>query len=154
MTTQDKVLIGPRHFQWNAGGWFGSSLGSSSWMLIASCFLVFCKQTALAWVPAFTFAIVVTVSIFLWKRRGRIYPFTAYMVLLGLLAIVIPLVYGIVLLNASDAAMSTMNWSRSISLFVAASGITPILILWFLFLERSADPNNGLNSTPNHTDEA
>ena len=154
MTTPNKALVGPRRFQWNAAGWFGSSLGSSAWMLISSCFLAYHNQVGLVLVPVLAFVVVVAASIWLWGRRDRYYPFTAMMVLLGLIAIALPLVWGIVSANASDAAISAMNWPRSIGAFVAVSTIAPILMLWFLFLERSADLNHKLKSSRSHTDVA
>ena len=137
MTMSSRPLVGPGRFQWNTGGWFGSSLGSSAWMIVISCFLVFYDQRTLALVPAVGFAIVLFASLLLWARRDRIYPFPAMMGLLGLLAIAIPLVWITVSLSGSPEALAKMNWPSSIWPTVLVCAIAPALMIWFLVLERS-----------------
>ncbi len=137
ITTSSKSLVGPGRFQWNAGGWFGSSLGGSAWMIVTSCFLVFHNQPTLALVPAGGFAIVLFASLLLWTRRCRIYPFPALMALLGLLAIAIACVSIVVASYGSPAALVAMNWPVSIWPTVLVCAIAPGLMIWFLFLERS-----------------
>ena len=137
MTTSSKSLVGPGRFQWNAGGWFGSSLGGSAWMIVTSCFLVFHNQPTLALVPAGGFAIVLFASLLLWTRRDRFYPFPALMALLGLLAIAIPFVSIVVASYGSPAALVAMNWPVSTWPTVLVCAIAPGLMIWFLFLERS-----------------
>ena len=137
MTTSSRSLVGPGRFQWNAGGWFGSSLGGSAWMIVTSCFLVFHNQPTLALLPAIGFAIVLFASLLLWARRDRIYPFHGLMALLGLLAIAIPLVAIVVPSYGSPAALAAMNWPASTWQTVLVCAIAPALMIWFLFLERS-----------------
>ena len=137
MTTTSKSLVGPGRFQWNAGGWFGSSLGGSAWMIATACFLVFHDQPTLSLIPAVCFAIVLFVSLLLWAHRDRIYPFPALMALLGLLAIAVPLVSIVVPSYASPAALAAMNWPASTWPTILVCAIAPGLMIWFLFLERS-----------------
>ena len=137
MTTSSKSLVGPGRFQWNAGGWFGSSLGGSAWMIVTACFLVPHDQPTLALIPAVCFAIVLFVSLLLWARRDCIYPFPALMALLGLLAIAVPLVSIVVSSYASSAALAAMNWPASTWPTILVCAIAPGLMIWFLFLERS-----------------
>jgi len=138
VTMSSRPLVGPGHFQWNAGGWFGSSLGSSAWMIVASCFLALHDQPTLAMVPAVGFAIVLLASLLLWARRNRIYPFPAMMGLLGLLAVAISLALIVVSSNGSPAALAAMNWPASIWPTVLVCAIAPALMIWFLVLERLA----------------
>ena len=138
MTMSSRPLVGPGHFQWNAGGWFGSSLGGSAWMIVTSCFLALHDQPTLAMVPAVGFAIVLFASLLLWARRNRIYPFPAIMGLLGLLAVAIPLVIVVVSSNGSPAALAAMNWPASTWPTVLVCAIAPASMIWFLVLERSA----------------
>jgi hypothetical protein len=137
MTMSSRPLVGPGRFQWNAGGWFGSSLGSSAWMIVTSYLLVFHNQPSLGLVPAVGFAIVLFASLLLWARRDRIYPFPAMMGLLGLLAVAIPLVWIVVSSNGSPAALAAMNWPASTWPTVLVCAIAPALMIWFLVLERS-----------------
>lgn len=141
MIAYNKSLVGPGRFQWNAGGFFGSSLGSSAWMVITSCFLVFHNQPTLALVPAVGFVIVLFTSLILWSRRGCIYPFTALMALQQLLVITIPLVWIAVSTYGSLAALASMNWPTSTWATVLVAAIAPMLMFWLLFLEGSGPPN-------------
>ncbi len=146
MSTSKRPLEGPRRFQWNAGGWFGSSVGGSAWMIVAAAFLIFHDQPLLALVPTVGFAIILLASVLLWARRDRLYPFTAMMILLTLLAVAIPVVWVAVASYASPAALATMNWPVSIWPTVLAILIAPALMLWFMILERSAKPNGQTKS--------
>ena len=151
MTTSSKSLVGPRRFQWNAGGWIGSSLGGSAWMIVTAGFLVFHNQQSLVLFPAVGFVIVLVASQLLWARRDRIYPFTAMMALLGLLAIATPVVWMVVSSYGSPASLAAMNWPVSIWATVLAFSIAPALMLWFLFLERSVIPNGNSPSRDSTT---
>ncbi len=138
MNTSRKPLDGPGRLQWNAGGWFGSSLGSSAWMIVASCFLLFHGQLALAMVPAIGFSIVVIASMLLWSRCDRIRPFTAMMALLGLLAIVVPFVLFFVQWFGSPSARAAMNWPESPWPTILVIAIVPALMIWLVVLEQLA----------------
>lgn len=137
MTTLSKSLIGKGRIQWNAGGWFGSSLGGSAWMIVAACFLVSHNQQTLALVPAAAFVIILLASLLLWVRRDRIRPFPALMMLLGLLAIVTPLVLIAVPIYASRDVLTEMNGPASKWPTVVGCVLSPGIMIWFFFLERS-----------------
>lgn len=92
MTKQSRV--GPGRFQWNTGGWFGTQLGSTVWLLV----------TALSLLPKHFEAGVVTLSCFLvtnifglilFLNRNRVAPYPAIQWLIGVIGIVsvIVLVY-------------------------------------------------------------
>lgn len=138
MTFSTRSLVGPGRFQWNAGGWFSSSIGGSAWMIVTAGFLVLHDQPALALVPAVGFAIILLISLLLWAFRDRICPFPALMALLGLVAISVPLVVIVIPAYASPEALAAMNWPASTLLTIPACAIAPGLMIWFLFLERSA----------------
>lgn len=140
MSASSPVLVGPRRFQWNAGGWFGPSIGSSAWMVVTAYFLASQQQPALALLPASGFVILQIAAVMLWLLRGRIYPFTALMTLLGIFAIVLPAVWISVSLTASPAALAAMNWPRSFWVTALVCGMVPFLMLWFLVLELSTPP--------------
>ena len=130
-------LIGPGRFQWNAGAWFGSSLGSSAWMLVTAGFLLINGQTILASIPTTGFALVLIGSALLWSRRQSIYPFSALMTLLGLLAIVFPFVWCVVQSFGSTSVLSAMNWPESRWITILVFAIVPAGMLWFYVLEKS-----------------
>ena len=153
MTSPIQPLRGPRRFQWNAGGWFGAALGSSAWMIVTAGVLIFHDQRALALIPTITFAIVVAASVFLWGRRARIYPFTALMTLLCLLAVALPVVWIVVSTGAAPEALAAMNWPASTWATALAVLLVPVLVIWFVVLERST-PIDGQHSTLETTNVA
>lgn len=146
MTTSSKSLVGKGRIQWNASGWFGSSLGGSAWMIVAACFLVSHNQQTLALVPAAGFVIILFASLLLWVRRDRIRPFPALMMLLGLLAIVTPVVLISVPTYGSRDVLTAMNWPASKWPTVVGCVLSPGIMIWFFFLERSAATTEDENS--------
>ena len=140
MTFEKQPLRGPRRFQWNAGGWFGSSFGGSAWILVTAGFLVFHDELALAMVLACLFAMVTAASVFLWRRRDQVYPFGAYMVYLCLLALVIPSAWLVITFNASADALAAMDWPVSNGTLFFVVSLAPVLMIWFVILENSTPP--------------
>ena len=86
-------MSGRGRFQWNIGGWFGSQLGGTVWMLVGAAVLASQAPWIAAWWVA-CFLAASAVGIGLWLRRDRIRPYPALQALLatcglaGLLAIV------------------------------------------------------------------
>jgi hypothetical protein len=138
MNSNKTPVAGPGKFQWNAGGWFGSSLGSSAWMLGTSGCLFACNQQLIAIIPGIGFVAIVLTSIALWNRRNCIYPFSALMTILGLIAFTNPFVWLIVQTLGSAESKSAMNWPASSWSTVFAIAIVPVVMLWFIYLERTA----------------
>lgn len=138
MNTSTKALISRGRFQWNRGGWFGSLLGSSAWMLVTSIFLLFYSQPFLAALPLGGFAVVTFASYVLWSRRDRIYPYPAMMAMLGLFAILMPVVWMAISSNASPSSLEAMNWPVDPRITAVVFAIFPIGMVWFTLLEWSA----------------
>lgn len=61
------------HLRWNAGAWFGSTLGSTLWLLIAALVLVRLDPPLAAFVAAL-FALANGLCISWWRRRSRLSP--------------------------------------------------------------------------------
>ena len=133
---KNSCLIGPGKFQWNAGAWFGSAIGGSAFMLLIAGFLFSHGQSRLALIPAIAFALISVISMAFWSNRHRIYPFSAIMVLLGLIATIIPIVLFSVDALARPAALAAMNWPTSLPLKVIACLVVPCTIWKLSILER------------------
>jgi hypothetical protein len=144
MQSSKKAKYGPRRFQWSAGGWFGSAFGSSAWMLFSAGSLCIHDQYLIALFSATAFAIVCAAASILWHLRDRIFPFTALISLLGILAVVIPAVLLIVSLNASTESLAAMHWPASVWPSALALAIIPAMIVWFIYLELST-PQSSAN---------
>lgn len=70
--------------QWNAGGWFGSQLGVSAWMLVAGA-LALQQDTSAGLMVLALFLIANTIGAGLWSQRDRISPYTGIQTLLAVL---------------------------------------------------------------------
>lgn len=68
---------------WNAGGWFGSQLGSTLWLAISAAVLAG-RSAAVASIVFTLFLIINLVGVLLWRRRSRMSVFLAMQ---GLLAV-------------------------------------------------------------------
>ncbi len=137
MNATKHALVGTGRFQWNAGAWFGSSIGSSAWMLVTSCFLLVNGQAFLASLPATIFALILLGSTILWSRRDSIFPFSALMTLLALIAVSFPVVWCVVQSYGSPSTLTAMNWPESPWIRLLVIAIVPTAMIWFFVLEKS-----------------
>lgn len=122
--------------QWNAGGWFGGTIGSCAWMLPLSGYLFIFNQPWLGSFSLSVFIILTTVSLSLWINRHRVSSFHAHMVLLGLLSIFIPVILIIVSMFGSPEVLIEMKWPVNKSTILVASFMAPVLMLWFFILNQ------------------
>jgi len=70
-------------YQWNAGGWFGSQLGASCWMLIAGLLLL-PIDAGVAVATLGIFAAVNVAGTAMWMQRERLAPIPAIQMLIVL----------------------------------------------------------------------
>jgi hypothetical protein len=84
--TAKEPMKGPGCFQWSTGGWFGSQIGSTCWMLVGGVPLLFyAPMIGITFVICFGVANAIGTS--LWLRRDRLRPYPALQVLLSVIAI-------------------------------------------------------------------
>jgi hypothetical protein len=73
-------------FRWNAGGWFGSQLGGTLWLLVGGGLLAASDPAvALVWFGCFVAANAL--GFFLWRQRHRLAAHAALQLFLGTLAV-------------------------------------------------------------------
>lgn len=140
MTPIEQARAGSGYFQWNFYGWFGASVGSTAWMVVAAGFLLYYDQASLAFVPLGGMAMTLVVAVQLWSRRDRVNPFAALMMLLGALAVILPVVWCVITRHVSADAAAAMNWPQSNFVNMAVAAMPPLMMLWFYFLEHSTRP--------------
>ena len=74
-------------FSWNAGGWFGSQLGGTAWILVAAIMMLQRDVTiGVATLAFFLFANLV--GTWIWSQRERFRPYPAIQGLLVLMGVV------------------------------------------------------------------
>ena len=134
---QNTPIAGPGRLQWNAGGWWGSSLGATAWMIPTAVILIANNQPLLAFLPVIGFLLMNLLAAVLWVRRDRVLPFKAVMVLFGSVAVVIPAVWvGVARFGTADS-LARMNWTESRIAVLGVLFIGPALIMLFGCLEYS-----------------
>lgn len=145
-TTNDKIaMAGPRRFQWQFGGWFGSVFGGSAWLIPTAVILAFNGQLRLAMLPAGCCLLLNVLGVVLWYRRDRILPFPALLGVLALFAVLTPLVWFAVSVNATPESLASLNWPQQGITAAMAVFICPAIIAWLCILE-SAHGNTSVAS--------
>ncbi len=118
-------LSGPGYFQWNKGGWFGSQLGGTAWMLVgAAVLLPRAPEVAAVWLAAF--AVATAIGSWMWWRRDRLRPYPALQALLLVCGL-----SGHTALIALHVLRPGLRISQPLGIHLADE---PQLILWLLVL--------------------
>jgi hypothetical protein len=128
---------GSRHFQWQSGGWFGSVVGGSAWLIPTAAILAFNCQPTLALVPLVCCLMVNFVGCALWYRRDRIRPFNALIGILILFSITTPLAWFAVEANATPDSLASLNWPQSRIKFAMVTLICPAILVSLCIREYS-----------------
>jgi hypothetical protein len=126
-------------FQWNAGGWFGSQVGGTLWMLVgAAVLLPRAPAAALVWLGSFTAANALGLA--LWARRDRLRPYPALQLLLAALAVLSAgnMIVADLAGQLPSLAGGGGQWSNPRAAAYGALLVFPALMLLFWLKERSA----------------
>lgn len=128
------ALRGPGVLQWSSGGWYGSLIGGSAWMMLGS-FLMASKSRSLAWTWATCGLISISVGVWLWSQRSRLRPYPAIMGLMLTLWLTstVAIVSAVVL---GPRATPPFEAPTGLSLFSLL--IFPGLMLQFTLMERGS----------------
>lgn len=137
ITANKKPLTGPRYFQWQIGGWFGSVFGGSAWLIPTGFILGVHSQVALASLPVTCFLLLNAVGVVLWYQRDRVRPFPALIGIMALFCVVTPLVWLTVASQATAESLDALNWPSQHITGLAVLLLCPALVAWFYFLEYS-----------------
>jgi hypothetical protein len=154
---------GPGRFQWNAGGWFGSQLGGTAWMLVGTAILVPQAPGLAAWWAA-CFAAANAVGAGLWLRRDRVRPYPALQSLLAACGLAGLFAVSVLHRFRPDDIRLGLSWQQGRFALDAPQGGTlnhiyaalllgvPALMAWFAVMEwaglREACGGGSANSWP------
>jgi hypothetical protein len=142
-------MRGPGHFQWNAGGWFGSQFGGAAWMLVGAAVIAAQAPWVAAW-WACCFALANAVGTGLWLRRDRVRPYPATQALLatcgvaGVLAVTALHAFGpaeVALGVGLHDGRIRLEGSPAGTLRTAYAALllgVPAMMGWFALMERAA----------------
>jgi hypothetical protein len=122
---------GPGRFQWNAGGWFGSQLGGTTWLFVGAMVLATrALDLAAIWLACFLGANLA--GLWLWSRRDRIAPFAALELLLAVCGIAGLAALGGLELFRPELAFQLTGMRHASAVLLGV----PLLMAWFLVLEQ------------------
>lgn len=135
--TSKQAISGPGRFQWNVGAWFGSSLGCSSWMIPTTILLIYFEQPVLALMPLCGFTSILVLVCFLWSKRDRIFPFSAHMAQLALVACIFPIVWFSIQSHISIEArefakLPETTWLNALYIIT----VVPLFMVAFALMEK------------------
>jgi hypothetical protein len=141
-------MLGPGQFQWNTGGWFGSQLGCTAWMLVGAAVIAPQAPLVAAW-WACCFVIANAVGTGLWWRRDRLSPYPAIQALLATVAVAgLLAVVSLHLFGPADVRLGVgIRDGRFVldhtpgntlrSGYAALLVGVPVMMAWFAFMERA-----------------
>jgi hypothetical protein len=136
----------PGYFHWNAGGWFGSQLGGTAWLLVAAAVLApHAPAMAVVWLACF--AVANAVGLGLWLRRAWVRPHTGIQLLLLTCGVAGFLAWW-VLDTLRPEVVRELNWPRQGYWMLL---IVPALMAWFAVLQYLA---RGRPRSPENTESA
>lgn len=69
-----RETTGPGYFRWNPGGWFGSQVGCTAWLVVGAAVLA-PRTQAVAGVWVGCRALANAAGVWLWRRRDSIRPY-------------------------------------------------------------------------------
>ena len=123
-------------FQWNAGGGFGSQLGSTLWLaLLGGVFVA--QGRASGWALLLAFAAANGIGVALWGARGRLAAYTALQTLVGVTGLC-TLGALLALDGAGDLASMDPRFSEHPRRLFGVLLIFPALMALFALMERGA----------------
>lgn len=98
-------------FRWNAGGWFGSSAGSTAWMLPMSAIAFWYESYSLAVITSLTFFITVFLALLAWQCRERLDAYKAIQILVGLIFVMTIIVFAGIQFLGNIETQKAAKWT-------------------------------------------
>ena len=137
--TIKKALAGPRRFQWNFAGWFGSTIGGTCWLAVSAIALAWMGKTDLFILSATSWLIMLALAAWLWLQRDKLYPFKALVIFLAVFSVVMPIVWFSSWDWPTNDMVPSLYWIRGFKA-VSACSIAPLLMLGFSIGEYLTHP--------------
>jgi hypothetical protein len=126
----------PFAFAWNAGGWFGTQIGCTLWLLILG-FVLLSKDSLVAWLCVASFLVLNAWGLYLWRSRERLTAYAGLQRFLLMASVIIAVV--VVVVNdrgLSEPPAPGALVSTYLPYWVVLAA--PALMLLFFWRERRA----------------
>ncbi len=124
----------PPTFSWNAGGWFGSQVGCTLWLLILG-FVLLAKDPPSGWLCLTGFVLLNAWGLYLWRCRERLSPYAGFQRFLAVASMIIALVV-VVANNRGVSAPPNPGSLVSTYLPYWVIGLAPALMFLFFLRQR------------------
>lgn len=125
---QKNIMRGSGQFQWNRGGWFGSQIGATAWLILLGGLIV--AQGELVGAVAVVLGLLSNgLGLLLWRRRRTLSPYLAIQALVGICGL-----SALISLIAISAAGSSFETSQAFWYLL----LFPAVMLMFHLQERAA----------------
>ena len=123
-------------FAWNAGAWWGTTLGGTCWMIPFPFILGWHGDWAAAVIVSFCAALAAVAGIVIWQQRSRIKALPALHTMVLILGILTTIILATVSTLASTPSKLALHWSPWVwgLLF-----LFPLMSLSFLMTQRQAE---------------
>jgi hypothetical protein len=131
----------PTAFSWNAGGWFGSQLGCTLWLLILG-FVLLSKDSLSAWLCVASFVVLNAWGLYLWRCQDQLSAYAGLQRFLLAASVIITLV--VVVVNSrgvSEPPTPGALVSTYLPYWVIAAA--PGVMLLFFLRERQVKRSQG-----------
>lgn len=122
-------------FTWNAGGWFGSQVGSTLWLVILG-FVLWSRDALTAYGCFGGFFVLNAWGCYLWRKRERLSVYAGLQLFLLLASVAFAVV--VVLVNVRGLSERAPGALVSTHLPYGIIAAPPLLMLMFFFRERQA----------------
>lgn len=129
-------------FRWNAGGWFGTQLGGTSWILVATI-LVFPRDAGAALSTLAVFAAVNVIGTLMWAQRSRLRPFPAIQWLIVFEGIASMLATFILDSAGHFESLGRGGQVSAPTMYLMLALMVPGLLVFFYLIERGNRARSG-----------
>ena len=138
MNEANPMRSGQERFHWNAGGWFGGSIGGTAWMLPCGGIALLNGEVLVSVIVFGCFVATNLVAGYLWMSRETLPAFTGLMTLFATMAVSVPVAWLVVRYLASPKSLEQMNMPLSSIWTVIVVVSVPVIMLWFYLQHHSA----------------
>ena len=124
--------IGYEAFRWNAGGWFGTLLGGTAWMVPTAGMLFARGNWIAAAIVVICFTIAIVSAIIFWKHQATLNARVALQSMVLILGVLTTIIFVAFQFLTSPAFLAAIHWSPWAWLLLL---IFPVLAMHFHFIQ-------------------
>ncbi len=128
--TEPDENTGFEGFRWYAGGWFGSCIGATAWLLPLAAVSFWFESTALGVVTSVCFAIGMALTITTWCLRARVPVYIAYQAMLAVMFLLTTIVLTALQWIANAKTQEYTEWTPWAWLILIVFPLVSLRLWW------------------------